>query len=80
MSQLAEIIFYAQSCQVSAVDICANTNCRYIRVVGTHNTVNRVFHLVALEAYYVQHNNRVDDLTGLISKRLFCGGICTTNF
>jgi len=39
---------------------------KYIRVVGTHNTVNRVFHLVALEAYYVQHSNRVDDVTGLI--------------
>jgi BTB/POZ domain-containing protein 9 len=25
---------------------------QYIRVVGTHNTANRVFHLVALEAYY----------------------------
>uniref|UniRef100_A0A6A7FRB5 BTB/POZ domain-containing protein 9-like isoform X2 n=2 Tax=Hirondellea gigas TaxID=1518452 RepID=A0A6A7FRB5_9CRUS len=25
---------------------------RYIKVVGTHNTVNRVFHLVAMEAYY----------------------------
>ncbi|XP_048083498.1 BTB/POZ domain-containing protein 9 isoform X1 [Alosa alosa] len=26
--------------------------CRYIRVVGTHNTVNKVFHLVALECMY----------------------------
>ena len=26
--------------------------CRYIKVVGTHNTVNRVFHVVALEALY----------------------------
>jgi len=25
---------------------------RYIRIVGTHNTVNKVFHVVALEAYY----------------------------
>ncbi|CAF0815805.1 unnamed protein product [Adineta ricciae] len=25
-----------------------------IRVVGTHNTVNKVFHLVSLEVYYVQ--------------------------
>lgn len=25
---------------------------KYIRVVGTHNSVNRVFHCVALEAYY----------------------------
>ena len=27
---------------------------RYIKVVGTHNTVNRVFHLVALEAYFTK--------------------------
>ncbi|CAH1791881.1 unnamed protein product [Owenia fusiformis] len=25
---------------------------KYVRVVGTHNTVNRVFHCVALECYY----------------------------
>lgn len=25
---------------------------RFIRIVGTHNTVNKVFHVVALEAYY----------------------------
>lgn len=25
---------------------------RYIKLVGTHNTCNRVFHVVALEAYY----------------------------
>ncbi|XP_063040344.1 BTB/POZ domain-containing protein 9 isoform X2 [Engraulis encrasicolus] len=29
--------------------------CRYIRVVGTHNTVNKVFHLVALECMYTSH-------------------------
>ncbi|XP_018016294.1 BTB/POZ domain-containing protein 9-like isoform X4 [Hyalella azteca] len=27
---------------------------RYIKVVGTNNTVNRVFHIVALEAYYTK--------------------------
>lgn len=27
---------------------------RYIKVVGTNNTVNRVFHLVALEAYFTK--------------------------
>ncbi|CAF0889572.1 unnamed protein product [Adineta ricciae] len=26
----------------------------YIRVVGTHNTVNKVFHLVSMEVYYMQ--------------------------
>ncbi|XP_027021693.1 BTB/POZ domain-containing protein 9 isoform X1 [Tachysurus fulvidraco] len=28
--------------------------CRFIRVVGTHNTVNKVFHLVALECMFTQ--------------------------
>ncbi len=27
---------------------------RSIRIVGTHNTVNKVFHLVSLEVYYIQ--------------------------
>ncbi|OWF52316.1 BTB/POZ domain-containing protein 9-like [Mizuhopecten yessoensis] len=27
---------------------------RYIRIVGTHNTVNRVFHIVAFECFYTQ--------------------------
>lgn len=26
---------------------------RYIKLVGTHNTLNKVFHVVALEAYYL---------------------------
>lgn len=30
--------------------------CRFIRVVGTHNTVNKVFHLVALECMYTQQS------------------------
>ncbi|TRY98338.1 hypothetical protein DNTS_025960 [Danionella cerebrum] len=30
--------------------------CRFIRVVGTHNTVNKVFHLVALECMYTQRS------------------------
>ncbi|KAK2897055.1 hypothetical protein QQF64_005310 [Cirrhinus molitorella] len=28
--------------------------CRFMRVVGTHNTVNKVFHLVALECMFTQ--------------------------
>jgi BTB/POZ domain-containing protein 9 len=28
------------------------TTTKYIRLVGTHNTINRVFHVVSLEAYY----------------------------
>lgn len=27
---------------------------RFIRIVGTHNTVNKVFHLVSMEVYYKQ--------------------------
>lgn len=27
---------------------------QYARIVGTHNTVNKVFHVVALEAVFVQ--------------------------
>lgn len=27
---------------------------RSIRIVGTHNTVNKVFHLVSMEVYYIQ--------------------------
>jgi len=27
---------------------------RSIRIVGTHNTVNKVFHLVSMEVYYLQ--------------------------
>ncbi|KAK6180857.1 hypothetical protein SNE40_008833 [Patella caerulea] len=34
--------------------------CKYIRIVGTHNTVNRVFHLVALEAYYTNKSFILD--------------------
>uniref|UniRef100_A0AAR2LY76 BTB/POZ domain-containing protein 9 n=1 Tax=Pygocentrus nattereri TaxID=42514 RepID=A0AAR2LY76_PYGNA len=29
--------------------------CRYVRIVGTHNTVNKVFHLVAFECMFTQH-------------------------
>ena len=26
--------------------------CSYVRIVGTHNTVNKVFHVVTMEALY----------------------------
>ena len=41
---------------------------RYIRIVGTNNTVNRVFHVVAFEAYYSKQE--VELHKGLISKLL----------
>ena len=37
---------------------------RYIRIVGTNNTINRVFHCVAFEAYYVK--KKVELHKGLI--------------
>ena len=40
---------------------------RYIRIVGTHNTVNKVFHLVSMEVYYMQKQFAlVEDIHGLI--------------
>lgn len=34
---------------------------RYIRVVGTHNTVNRVFHLVSFECFYTDQPCTLDN-------------------
>lgn len=34
---------------------------RFIKIVGTHNTVNRVFHVVALEASFTQRPFRLKD-------------------
>ncbi|KAK2582432.1 hypothetical protein KPH14_004742 [Odynerus spinipes] len=31
----------------------------YIRIVGTHNTVNKVFHVVSFEAYYTNHTEKL---------------------
>ncbi|XP_032664988.1 BTB/POZ domain-containing protein 9 [Odontomachus brunneus] len=33
----------------------------YIRIVGTNNTVNRVFHVVNFEAYYTNHTEKLSD-------------------
>lgn len=38
---------------------------RYIKLVGTHNTSNKLFHVVALEAYYMLKQPKLVD--GLIS-------------
>ena len=35
--------------------------CRYLRVVGTHNTVNRVFHLVSFECFYTDQPCTLDN-------------------
>ncbi|CAL7945813.1 unnamed protein product [Xylocopa violacea] len=33
----------------------------YIRIVGTNNTVNKVFHLVSFEAYYTNHTEKLSN-------------------
>ncbi|XP_071486886.1 BTB/POZ domain-containing protein 9-like [Diadema antillarum] len=38
--------------------------CKYIRIVGVHNTVNKVFHLVSFEAFHTTRVFQLDD--GLI--------------
>ena len=43
---------------------------RYIRVVGTHNTVNKVFHVVSLEAYYTRKRFALDP-NGIVSKFIY---------
>ena len=43
---------------------------RYIRLVGTHNTVNKVFHVVQLEASYTAEETPIIDEFGVISKFL----------
>ena len=40
---------------------------RYIRIVGTYNTLNKVFHVVALEAYYTKKPFQIDK-NGILSK------------
>ena len=40
---------------------------RYIRIVGTHNTVNKVFHVVSLEAYYTKKQYSIDS-QGIVSE------------
>lgn len=42
---------------------------RYIRIVGTNNTVNKVFHVVSFEALYT--NNMVTLEGGLIGEKTF---------
>lgn len=41
---------------------------KFIRITGTHNTINKVFHLVSLEAMFTQNTPRVVD--GLIVPKL----------
>ncbi|XP_030200597.1 BTB/POZ domain-containing protein 9 [Gadus morhua] len=35
--------------------------CRYVRIVGTHNTVNKVFHLVAFECMFTNRSYTLDN-------------------
>nr|DBA27370.1 TPA: hypothetical protein GDO54_011529 [Pyxicephalus adspersus] len=41
--------------------------CRYIRIVGTHNTVNKVFHLVAFECMFTHKSFTLEK--GLLGKK-----------
>lgn len=41
---------------------------RYIRVVGTNNTANKVFHLVSLEAMFTRKEELTDN--GIIGENL----------
>ena len=42
---------------------------RYVRIVGTHNTVNRVFHLVSFECLYTTQPFKLD--SGILGKNLY---------
>lgn len=42
---------------------------RYVRIVGTHNTVNKVFHLVAFECMFTQRRYILEK--GLLGKDVF---------
>ncbi len=45
---------------------------RSIRIAGTHNTVNKVFHLVAMEVYYIQKPFAlVGDIYGIYKNTFF---------
>ena len=40
---------------------------RAIRIVGTHNTVNKVFHVVSMEAYFTRNVAKLDSM-GIVGK------------
>jgi len=42
---------------------------KYIKIVGTHNTVNRMFHVVAVQAYYTHKEFTLDPTWGLLVPR-----------
>jgi len=42
---------------------------RFIKIVGTHNTVNRMFHVVAVQAYYTNKKFNLCPKTGLLMPR-----------
>ena len=33
----------------------------YIRIIGTNNTVNKVFHVVSFEAFYTNHKEKLSE-------------------
>lgn len=43
---------------------------RFIKIVGTHNTVNRMFHVVAVQAFFTKKEFTIDTKWELVGKRL----------
>ena len=59
MSIMAEIIFSSHCRQVSFLFLSFEISIisfSLIRIVGTHNSVNTVFHLVSIEVYYKENS------------------------
>jgi hypothetical protein len=55
MSFMAKIIFSSDCCNVrkrNYVQLNLIDSFSFIRIVGTYNSVNKVFHLVSMEVYY----------------------------
>lgn len=46
---------------------------RYIKIVGTHNTVNRMFHVVAVQAFYTKKEFSIDSKWNLVGKLISSG-------
>lgn len=53
-------------CQSSFQQLCSLLTLRYIRIVGTHNTVNKIFHIVAFECMFTNKAFTLEK--GLIGK------------
>uniref|UniRef100_A0A8C5E3H3 BTB/POZ domain-containing protein 9 n=1 Tax=Gouania willdenowi TaxID=441366 RepID=A0A8C5E3H3_GOUWI len=52
--------------------------CRYVRIVGTHNTVNKVFHLVAFECTFTNRSFTLDNGILVPSENVATIGACAS--